>query len=51
MKEELKEFIIAVILVILIIPIIIADTKATERAIKYCLDQGYSEHYCTDIKR
>lgn len=51
MKEELKEFIIAVILVILIIPIIIADSKATERAIKYCLDQGYSEHYCTDIKR
>lgn len=51
MSEELKEFIIGLIILILSIPLIIADSKATERAIKYCLDQGYSEHYCTDIKR
>lgn len=51
MSDELRDFIIAIIIFILAIPLIIADSKATERAIKYCLDQGYSEHYCTDLKR
>ena len=51
MKEELREFIIIIIIFILLIPLFIKDTKDTEKAIKYCIDQGYSEDYCTDIKR
>lgn len=51
MKEELKELIIAIIIFILLIPVLLKDAKQTERDIKYCMDQGYSKHYCSDLKR
>ena len=51
MSDELKEFIIALIIFILMIPVLIKDAEQTKRDIKYCMDQGYSEHYCSDIKR
>lgn len=49
-KDELKELILALILFILVLPLIVKEFKSTEKAIAYCMDQGYSYNYCSDIK-
>ena len=49
-KEELNEFIIALILFILMIPLFIKMNKTTEKAIAYCMEQGYSYESCSDVK-
>lgn len=53
-KRRLKKWVKVVLFligVLLFAKILQWDAEATERAINTCLEKGYSEWECTDIKR
>lgn len=49
-KDELKELILALILFILILPLIVKSIKGTDEAIQHCIEQGFNETYCKDLR-
>ncbi len=46
MNEDLKEFIIAFILFLLILPLLVWSDRQDKKAITYCVNQGYSYDNC-----
>lgn len=48
MKEEIKEFIIAFILFLLVIPLLVWNYEQDKKAIAYCINQGYTYNNCVN---